>query len=127
RGEPFATLETPWLDDVRTGLQAERLAVMLDRNDTGLKCARHGELLPELSAMLREHPLDERLAGQVMLAQYRCGRQSDAIETFRVVRARLVEELGADPGPALRQVHQEILDGDPGHPVPPPAAKRPSA
>lgn len=126
RGEPFATLETPWLDDIRTGLQAERLAVLLDRNDAGLRCGRHGELLAQLCALLREHPLDERLAGQVMLAQYRCGRQSDAIETFRIVRTRLVEELGVDPGPALRQVHQQILEGDPGHPEPPTVKQMPA-
>lgn len=116
RGEPFATLETPWLDDVRRGLQAERLAAALDHNDIRLRLGRHGELIPLLTTMLRDHPLDERLASQLMLAQYRCGRQVDALDTFRTLRTRLVDELGVEPGPALRQVHQEILDGDPGQP-----------
>ena len=126
RGVPFATLDTPWMNDVRVALEAERLAVILDRNDAGLRVGRHGELLPQLAAMVPDHPLDERLAGQLMLAQFRCGRQADALETFRVMRDRLVEELGADPGPALRQVHQQILDGDPGHQVSPPATARSS-
>ncbi len=123
RGIPFASLDTPWMNDVRTALEAERLAVVLDGNDAGLRVGRHGELLPQLAAMAPYHPLDERLAGQLMLAQFRCGRQADALETFRAMRERLVEELGTDPGPALRQIHQQILDGDPGHHVRPPAPR----
>lgn len=117
RGDPFATLDSPWLNEVRTALEAERLSVVLDRNDAGLRAGRHGELLPQIAAAAQDHPLDERLAGQLMLAQYRCGRQADALDTFRVMRERLVEELGADPSSALRQVHQQILDGDPGYTV----------
>jgi predicted ATPase/DNA-binding SARP family transcriptional activator len=123
RGVPFASLDTPWLNDVRTALETERLAAALDRNDAGLRVGRHGELLPQVMAMASHHPLDERLAGQLMLAQFRCGRQADALETYRAMRERLIEELGADPGPALRQVHQQILDGDPGHYVPSPAPR----
>jgi len=117
RGEPFASLDTPWVNDVRAALEGERLSVVLDRNDAGLRAGRHGQLLVGLVAALQAHPLDERLAGQLMLAQYRSGRQSDALDTFRQMRERLVEELGADPSPSLRQVHQQILDGDPGQPV----------
>lgn len=113
RGDPFVTLDTPWLNEVRSALHTERLAVALDRNDAGLRAGRHAELLPDLTTMLAEHPLDERLTAQLMLAQYRCGRQADALETFRTVRERLVEELGADPSPALQQVHVQLLEGDP--------------
>lgn len=124
QGEPFASLDTPWLNDVRTALEADRLAVVLDRNDAGLRAGRHGELLPAIALLAQDNPLDERVAGQLMLAQFRGGRQADALETFRRIRERLVEELGADPGPALRLVHQRILDGDPGYPgaEPPPTA-----
>ena len=85
-GEPFASLDTPWINDVRTALEAERLSVALDRNDVALRAGRHAELIPQLAAALHAHPLDERLAGQLMLAQYRSGRQADALDTYRQMR-----------------------------------------
>lgn len=112
RGEPFASLDTPWFNDVRNALQAELLSVQLDRNDVALRAGRHADLLVELLAAHAAHSLDERLAGQLMLTQYRCGRQADALVTYRQMRRRLVDELGLDPGPALRRVHQQILAGD---------------
>ncbi|MEO3757393.1 BTAD domain-containing putative transcriptional regulator [Mycobacterium sp. B14F4] len=111
-GVPFASLETPWADDMRTALEAERFAVQLDRNDAAIDAGRHGGLLAELARTLQANPLDERVAGQMMLAQYRSGRQADALETYRTVRNRLVEELGVDPGPGLRRMHEHILDGE---------------
>jgi DNA-binding SARP family transcriptional activator len=80
RGEPFAGLDTPWLTSMRQVLFSERFAAELDRNDVLLRLGRHAELLPALSAAVAEHPLDERLAEQSMLALYRCGRQGDADE-----------------------------------------------
>ncbi|MCV7074511.1 winged helix-turn-helix domain-containing protein [Mycobacterium szulgai] len=121
-GDPFVLLNTPWLSNIRTALQAERFSVELDRNDAALRVGKHDQLLVELTVSQAAHPLDERLAGQLMLAQYRCGRQADALETFRRTRERLVEELGVDPGPALRQVHQRILTGDIEIPSAPQAA-----
>ena len=131
RGEPFAALDGPWFADVRTALQAEREAAALDRNDAALRAGRHTELLPGLAAGVRAHPMDERLAGQLMLALYRNGRQADALAAYQRIRTRLVEELGADPSPPLQQIHQQILDGDPlpaARPVTdvPPAPARPA-
>jgi DNA-binding SARP family transcriptional activator len=83
---------------VRTSLEAERLSAELDRNDAALEAGRHTGLLGGLAATLQAHPLDERVAGQLMLAQYRSGRQADALETYRRLRNRLVDELGVDPG-----------------------------
>ncbi|WP_006242024.1 BTAD domain-containing putative transcriptional regulator [Mycolicibacterium tusciae] len=120
-GEAFGSLDTPWVNDVRTSLSAEHLAVLLDRNDALLKIGRHGALLVGLAESLRSNPLDERLAGQLMLAQYRNGRQADALDTYRTMRERLVEELGVDPCPSLQAVHRQILDGDPAPPIARPA------
>jgi DNA-binding SARP family transcriptional activator/Flp pilus assembly protein TadD len=133
RGEPFAGLDTPWLDATRQTLLGERFAAELERNDVLLRLGRQSELLPSLSAAVAEHPLDERLAEQLMLALYRCGRQADADEQFRRIRHTLAEELGSDPGAALRRLHERILAADPaldvvpGPPSPPvaPAARPP--
>lgn len=126
-GEPFVSLDTPWVNAARSALQAERLSVQLDRNDAALRVGRHADLLVEISAAQATHPLDERLAGQLMLAQYRCGRQADALETYRKVREQLVEELGVDPGPALREVHRQILIGEAEVPVAEPVSHTVSA
>ncbi|MEV4708372.1 BTAD domain-containing putative transcriptional regulator [Actinoplanes sp. NPDC049316] len=113
RGDPFAGLDTPWLDAMRRTLLDERSAAELDRNDVLLRLGRHGELLPALAAAVAEHPLDERLAGQAMLALYRSGRQADADEQYRRIRRSLADELGSDPGAALRRLHEQILAADP--------------
>jgi len=113
RGEPFAGLDAPWLASTRQLLLSERFAAELDHNDVLLRLGRHGELLPSLSAAVAEHPLDERLAEQSMLALYRCGRQADADEQYRRIRHRLADELGSDPGAGLRRLHERILAADP--------------
>jgi DNA-binding SARP family transcriptional activator/Flp pilus assembly protein TadD len=114
RGEPFDGLDTPWLTSMRRLLLGERFAAELDRNDVLLRLGRHGEMLPALSAAVAEHPLDERLAEQAMLAFYRCGRQAAADEVYRQIRGSLADELGSDPGVALRRLHERILVADPG-------------
>lgn len=113
RGDALATLDTPWLNSVRDGLNRQRQAAELDRNDLALCRGRHGELLPVLEASMAGDPLDERLAGQFLLALYRCGRQADALNYYQRMRVRLMEELGGDPGPRLQQLHHQILNADP--------------
>lgn len=122
RGEPIASIDTPWVNETRTCLEAERLSVVLDRNDATLRAGRHTELLGALVIAVQAHPLDERLAGQLMLAQSRSGRQADALDTYRQMRDRLVEELGIEPSPALQAVHQEVLAGSPAPERPAPDA-----
>ncbi len=115
RGQPFAGIDTRYFDDVRDSLDLERLSAVLDRNDAALRAGRHADVLGEIIVAAQAHPLDERLAGQLMLAQYRSGRQADALETYRRMRGRLVDELGVDPSPPLQAVYQEILDGGGTH------------
>ena len=69
-------------------------------------------LVPELQRLVREHPLRERLVGQLMLALYRAGRQSEALGAYAAARRRLAEELGLEPGAGLRELERRILRHD---------------
>jgi DNA-binding SARP family transcriptional activator/Tfp pilus assembly protein PilF len=113
RGEAFGTLTTPWLESVRESLNAERHAAELDRNDLGLAAGRHASLLGDLTERAAAFPLDERLAAQLLLALYRCGRQADALQHYERLRVRLADELGADPSAALALLHKRMLTADP--------------
>jgi DNA-binding SARP family transcriptional activator len=86
---------------VRGELDQERLAAELDRNDVELRLGHHAALLAGLSARADARPLDERLAGQLLLALYRGGRPNEALEHYRQIRRRLADELGSDPSPLL--------------------------
>src|SRR5215210_1965342 len=96
--EPFATVEIRRLEELR--LDALEQVI-----DSDLADGRHGELVGELETLVAEHPMSERLHGQLMLALYRCGRQAEALEAYRRARALLVDQVGIEPGPALRQLH----------------------
>ncbi|PRY38666.1 AfsR/SARP family transcriptional regulator [Umezawaea tangerina] len=111
RGEAFAGLDTPWVAMVREQLGRERLAAELDRNDLALRLGRYADVLPALRTRTTEQPLDERLAAQFMVALYHAGRQADALEHFDRTRRLLAKELGSDPSPPLRRVHEAILRG----------------
>ena len=96
-----------------TAAGTARLDVLEEHFDAELALGRHLVVLPELQELSRAHPRRERLAGQLMLALHRNGRQSDALGVYRSVRAHLAEELGLDPGRDLQNVQQAILTDDP--------------
>ncbi|MBG6135858.1 AfsR/SARP family transcriptional regulator [Longispora fulva] len=113
RGQAFGNLDTPWLGEVRDTLDRERLAAELDRDDLRLRTGQHSTMLAELHERAVAHPLDERVAGQLMLALYRSGRQADALEQYDRTRRLLATELGSDPGQPLRALHLRILNAHP--------------
>jgi len=113
RGTPFDDLDSDWLRGVAIGLERERWSAGLDRNDVLLRSGDHAKVLADLTPALAEHPLDERLAGQFMLALYASGRQADALAHYRMLRQRLVDDIGSEPGPALRELHHRLLHQDP--------------
>ncbi|GAA0936008.1 AfsR/SARP family transcriptional regulator [Nonomuraea longicatena] len=123
RGEPFSGLTHRWLDGLRETLYAERLAAELAYTEVRLRRGEHAHLTAELAGRAARHPLDERAAGQYMLALYRGGRTADALSHYRDLRARLTGELGIDPGADLRELHQRILTADPDLLAPPPGAR----
>ena len=105
RNEHFAQREVLRLEELR-------LAAVEQRIEADLALGRHDELVSELEGLTAEHPFRERLAGQLMLALYRSGRQADALHAYQRARRALVDELGIEPGPALRAVEKQILTQD---------------
>ena len=103
--EPFAQTEIARLEELRT-------AVLEERVDADLELGRHAELVSELEALVQSQPLRERPRAQLMLALYRSGRQADALAAYRAARETLVEELGIDPGPELKELEAAILRQD---------------
>jgi DNA-binding SARP family transcriptional activator len=102
-----------WLDARRDALAMERHAVVLDHADVALAVGEHVRLVGSLSECAAAEPYDERLAAQLLLALHRSGRTAQALAHYRGLRRRLRDDLGTEPGPALRAVHQRVLDGEP--------------
>lgn len=113
QGTPLADITGSWAEQTRAALVNEWAAAVLDRNTIELRRGRHAALLPELHALLADRPLDERLAAQFMLAACRSGCPAEALAVFTDIKARLADELGADPSPELRRTHELILRDDP--------------
>jgi DNA-binding SARP family transcriptional activator len=103
--EQFAQIPIARLEERRTAAREDLIAAELD-------LGRHAQLVGELEALVTEHPLRERLRGQLMLALYRAGRQAEALEAYRQARETLVDELGIDPSLELQQLEQAILRHD---------------
>ena len=86
---------------------------MEQRIEADLALGRHAELVGELEQLTRRHPLRERLHALLMVSLYRCGRQAEALEAYQAARRSLVEQLGIEPVPALRELEAAILRQDP--------------
>ncbi|HEU5213991.1 MAG TPA: BTAD domain-containing putative transcriptional regulator [Gaiellaceae bacterium] len=104
--EPALARDVARLDELR-------LTVLENRIDADLEVGTRAGVVGELEALIAEHPLRERLRGQLILALYRSGRQAEALEVYRETRRVLSEELGLDPSPELRELERAILQHDP--------------
>jgi WD40 repeat protein/DNA-binding SARP family transcriptional activator len=113
-GPPLADLaDVPFAADEIARLEEERLAAIEARVEAEAAAGKHAELVSDLRQLFAKHPTRERLAGQLMLALYRCGRQAEALETYQRARRHLTEEIGIEPGPELKSLHEAILHQDP--------------
>ncbi|MBY8849049.1 AfsR/SARP family transcriptional regulator [Saccharothrix longispora] len=126
RGEPLSDVRSDVLhaQDVAP-LHEERTAVLEHRVEADLAAGAARDLVAELRSLVRLHPLRERLHGQLMLALYRSDRQAEALAAYRAARRVLAAELGVEPGPALRELHERILIANPDlAPAPPPRSEQ---
>jgi DNA-binding SARP family transcriptional activator len=104
--EPFAQQEIARLEELRAVAVEERI-------EAELALGRHAQVVGDLEALVRAHPLRERIRGLLMVALYRCGRQAEALETYREGARRLRDELGLEPGVELRELEAKVLEHHP--------------
>ncbi|RSN34673.1 hypothetical protein DL990_13640 [Amycolatopsis sp. WAC 01416] len=128
RGPALAGLGGRFIDAAAARLNEQRLEARELLVDLRLESGEADTLISELTELTTANPLRERFNYQLILALYRCRRQSEALALYERTRTRLANELGVDPGPELRDLHQRMLRGDPGlePPAPSTAHRRPA-
>ena len=104
--EPSLRAEAARLDELRLGAMEDRIEALLT-------IGVHDQVIGELEGLTARHPLRERLWGQLILALYRAGRQAEALDAYQRAREVLAEELGIDPSPNLRKLHERVLQQSP--------------
>ncbi|MDG6106552.1 winged helix-turn-helix domain-containing protein [Dactylosporangium aurantiacum] len=124
RGPALAGLDSPPVQAHAVALEERRDAAVEDCIDVELRLGRHAELIGQLTALVEQHPLRERLTGQLMTALTRAGRTADALAVYRRLRKALHDELGLPPGDALQRLHHDLLQpaAEPAPTTPAPAA-----
>jgi len=113
RGAAFAGVPGPFAETERVRLAELRSGAAEERADVLLALGRHEEVVPDLTALVADHPLRERMRGLLMIALYRSGRHPEALRVFADGRRVLADELGIDPGTDLSRIHQQVLTSDP--------------
>ena len=114
RGEPLAEFAYAGFADAERAHLDELTLVALEASaGADLALGMNGVVIGQLEALCREHPLRERLWELLILALYRDGRQAEALRAYSEIRDRLVDELGIDPGVALRELESRVLAQDP--------------
>jgi DNA-binding SARP family transcriptional activator len=112
QGVPLAGIPGPYAETQRVRISELLMAATEERLALEIELGAHVSVVAELQTLLAAHPMRERLCELLMLALYRSGRQADALAVFDSARRRLVEDLGIDPGPTIREMHQRILEND---------------
>ncbi|MFI0453893.1 BTAD domain-containing putative transcriptional regulator [Actinomadura sp. 6N118] len=112
RGKALAEFDADAISNEAARLEELRMAVLEECLELELRQGLHHDLIGELTALTREHPLRERLWSHLMLALYRDGRRADALAAYRQARHGFVAELGLDPGPELLRLETAVLAGD---------------
>ena len=112
RGEALEGVTFHWAEAERARLEDRRVGVVEEKIDLDLQLGRSAEFLPELERLADRYPLRERLSAQLMLALYAGGRQADALAVYQGAR-RALDQVGLEPGPALRELEVRILNQDP--------------
>ncbi|MFC9918367.1 nSTAND1 domain-containing NTPase [Agromyces binzhouensis] len=114
RGDPYAEFaDEDWAHPEAQRLRELHFVAWERLVDAELACGRASEILARLEALVAESPLRESFRVQLVIALHRSGRQADALESVRVYRALLADELGLDPSPALAELEHQVLTHDP--------------
>jgi DNA-binding SARP family transcriptional activator len=111
-GDALAGVPGPYADSRRASLAELRLAATEEKLAADISLGEHASAIAELRALLAAQPFREGLSELLMLALYRSGRQAEALDVFDAARRGLRGELGIDPGPSLRTMHQRVLQAD---------------
>ncbi|MBB5800373.1 DNA-binding SARP family transcriptional activator/tetratricopeptide (TPR) repeat protein [Saccharothrix ecbatanensis] len=111
-GPPLAGISGDWVDQVRNSWRRRRLDAVTAWGEVELRLGRADAVTAALPDVLAEYPLSEPLEALFMRALHAAGRDAEAIERYAVIRARLADELGTDPGAELRALHSAILRGE---------------
>ncbi|MEV4365963.1 BTAD domain-containing putative transcriptional regulator [Nonomuraea sp. NPDC049637] len=114
RGPVLCGISSPEVQAAAAHLAELRVTANEECIELALTQGRHHEVVGELAALVKEHPLRERLHGQLMLALYRSGRQAEALQSYRAVRELMINELGIEPNERLQQLETAILTCDAG-------------
>jgi hypothetical protein len=113
RGAPLIDVSSqPLHDPIVSRLEQLRLQALEDSAQAGLHLGHHDRVVPQLRDLSADHPLRERFHAQLMVALVCSGRQAEALAAYQHARRELVSELGIEPGPELRDLHERILAGD---------------
>ncbi|MGW5124031.1 AfsR/SARP family transcriptional regulator [Streptomyces sp. NPDC004069] len=118
QGTALTGASGPYADAEAAHLEELRLTVMEERIGTLLQIGRPAEVVTDLNRLVLLHPLREGLHAQLMTALYRCGRRNEALDLFRSLRSRLVQELGMEPLTELRDLQQQMLSSVPASELP---------